>query len=122
MHFPLPQYDGHHNTIFTPRQLESLQDLKQLKALPFTSVASNGQICKMAKHPGCQESLADNIYCFRGMFLVVVIPLLLIVFVLCVMPSNTFNESIGDYVLVKRIIFYASVRFFDVFSYPPTIW
>ncbi|KAJ7971825.1 Apyrase-like protein [Quillaja saponaria] len=46
----------------------------------------------MLKRPGRQESLSDKIYRFRGVLLVISVPLLLITFVLYLMPANSSSE------------------------------
>ncbi|KAK2451060.1 apyrase [Trifolium repens] len=63
---------------------------------------------KMLKHSGRHssppESFADKIYQFRGAFLMVVLPLLLVTLILYAMPSTSSNESIEDYALTHRKI------------------
>jgi apyrase len=56
------------------------------------------------RHPSPPESFADKIYQFRGAFLMVVLPLLLVTLILYVMPSTSSNESIEDYALTHRKI------------------
>ncbi|KAK8470183.1 hypothetical protein PHAVU_004G077550 [Phaseolus vulgaris] len=48
------------------------------------------------------ESIVDKIYHFRGAFLMVAVPLLLVTLVLYAMPSASSNESIEDYALTHR--------------------
>lgn len=50
------------------------------------------------------ESFSDKIFQFRGAFLMVALPLLLVSFVLYLMPSTSSNESIEDYALTHRKI------------------
>ncbi|KAJ7976350.1 Apyrase [Quillaja saponaria] len=54
----------------------------------------------MLKRTGRQESLPDKIYKFRGVLLVISVPLLLITFVLYLMPANSSSE----YALTHRKI------------------
>ncbi|XP_004511658.1 apyrase 2-like [Cicer arietinum] len=62
----------------------------------------------MLKRPGRQlsspapESLPDKIYQFRGAFLMVALPLLLVTLVLYFMPSASSNESVEVYALTHR--------------------
>ncbi|KAF7819307.1 apyrase 2-like [Senna tora] len=58
----------------------------------------------MLKRPARHESFADKIHRFRGVLVVVSVPLLLITFVLYLMPASSSNQSIQDYALTHRKI------------------
>ena len=109
-------------------ELEPLQDPKQVKGPP---ASGNGQIRyrspssaellesgnsppsypaeqtefesgKMLKRQGRQEPWSDKIHKFRGVLLVVSIPLLLITSILYFMPARPSLQSAEDYALPNR--------------------
>ncbi|KAJ1389319.1 Nucleoside phosphatase GDA1/CD39 [Sesbania bispinosa] len=86
----------------SPSSSELLEDHTTTAELELEST-------KMLKRSGRQspaapapESFADKIYQFRGAFLMVALPLLLVTLILYLMPSTSSNESIEDYALTHR--------------------
>lgn len=107
-------------------ELEAVQESQSLKAPPAAAATGNGQIryrspssaeladCqstsstdhqqqslefeKMLKRPVLRhESLSDKIHRFRGILLIISVPLLLITFLIILMPASTPSQSLQEY-------------------------